>query len=74
MQELRSAAAADAARLAHGRSRLSTLGTGLRGFTAANESVQAGPLIVASSRAGGRLMRSIERGGFTLDVDPGAAF
>jgi hypothetical protein len=73
MQELRSAAAAGAARLAHGRSRPSTLGTGLRGFTA-NESVQAGPRIVASSRAAGRPMRSVERGGFIFDVDPAAAF
>jgi hypothetical protein len=74
MQELRSAAAADASRLAQGRSRPSTLGTGRRGFAAASESVQARPLIVASSRAAGRLMRSIERGGITLDVDPAAAF
>jgi hypothetical protein len=74
MQELRSAAAAGAARLAHGRSRPSTLGTKLRGFSAANGSVQAGPRIVASSRAAGRPMRSVERGGFIFDVDPAAAF
>jgi len=70
MQDLRSGAEANVTRLADGRIHTLIVGAGPSGLATAHKLAEAGivPLVVEKSQAAGGLMRSIERGGFTLDI------
>jgi protoporphyrinogen oxidase len=70
MQELRSAQEADVTRLADGRMHTLIVGAGPSGLATAHKLAEAGivPLVVEKSQAAGGLMRSIQRGEFTLDI------
>jgi protoporphyrinogen oxidase len=70
MQELPSAADANVTRLEDGRIHTLIVGAGPSGLATAHQLAEAGvvPLVVERSRAAGGLMRSNERGAFTLDI------
>ena len=70
MQGLRSAAEANVTRLTDGRIHTLIVGAGPSGLATAHKLAEAGvvPLVVEKSQAAGGLMRSIERGEFTLDI------
>jgi protoporphyrinogen oxidase len=70
MQELRSTQEADVTRLADGRMHTLIVGAGPSGLATAHKLAEAGivPLVVEKSQAAGGLMRSIQRGEFTLDI------
>lgn len=70
MQELSAAAEANVTRLADGRIHTLIVGAGPSGLATAHKLAEAGvvPLVVEKSQAAGGLMRSIERGAFTLDI------
>jgi protoporphyrinogen oxidase len=70
MQESRWAEEANATRLADGRIHTLIVGAGPSGLATAHKLAEAGvmPLVVEKSQSAGGLMRSIERGEFTLDI------
>ena len=70
MQEPRSALEANVTRLADGRMHTLIVGAGPSGLATAHKLAEAGivPLVVEKSQAAGGLMRSIQRGEFTLDI------